>query len=90
MCGGGCGGCNYGCRCHQKHFRHWGNGWCGQTVDGFYGGNPVDCSNGGAMEMPSKAIPMPEVAPEPEPAKSTFRPLMSPRFSARPIGAGVK
>jgi len=93
MCGGGC-GCNYGCRCHQKPHRHWANGWCGQTVDGYYGGNPVDCS-GGAMDMPSKGPPMPaplpEVAPEPEPAKSTFfRPMISPRFTAKPIGLGVK
>jgi len=73
----------------QKPFRHWANGWCGQTVDGYCGGNPVDCSNG-AMEMPSKVAPMPEVAPEPEPAKSTYRPLISPRFTTRPIGLGVQ
>jgi len=85
----------YGCRCYQKPHRHWANGWCGQTVDGYYGGNPVDCS-GGNMGVPGKAVPMPdaapmpEVAPEPEPARSTFRPMLSPRFGARPIGAGLK
>ena len=71
--------------------RYWANGWCGQMGDGYYSGNTVDCS-GGAMEMPSKAapMPMPEAAPEPEPAKSTYRPLISPRFTTRPIGLGVK
>ena len=81
----------YGCRCYQKPHRHWANGWCGQTVDGYYGGNPVDCSGaGGVMDAPAKAPPMPEAAPEPEPARSTYRPLISPRFTARPIGLGVQ
>jgi len=58
-------------------------------VDGYNGGNPVDCS-GGAMD--SKAAPMPQVAPEPMdiPAKSTRLPTFAPRFSARPIGAGLQ
>jgi hypothetical protein len=93
MCGGGCGGCNYGCRCIGHKHRHWASGWCGQMSDGFCGGNPVDCS-GGAMEVPGKAAPMPEVAPplpmDDVPAKSTRRPVFSPRFSARPIGAGLQ
>lgn len=93
MCRGGCGGCNYGCRCIGHKHRHWASGWCGQMSDGFCGGNPVDCS-GGAMDAPGKAVPMPEVAPplpmDDVPAKSTRRPLLSPRFSARPIGAGLQ
>jgi hypothetical protein len=92
MCGGGCGGCNYGCRCVGHRHRFWANGWCGQMADGYCGGNPVDCS-GGAMGVPAKMAPMPEVAPVPMddvPAKSTRRPLLSPRFSARPIGAGLQ
>jgi len=58
-------------------------------ADGYCGGNPVDCSGG----APGKMAPMPEVAPVPMddvPAKSTRRPLLSPRFSAKPIGAGLQ
>ena len=61
-------------------------------TDGYCGGHPVDCS-GGAMEAPGKALPMPEVAPVPMddvPAKSTRRPVLAPRFSARPIGIGLQ
>jgi hypothetical protein len=88
MCGGGCGyGC--GCRCVGHRHRFWANGWCGQIGDGYCGGSPVDCSGGG-MGAPGKVAPMPEVAPpmpmDDVPAKSTRRPLLSPRFSARPIG----
>jgi len=95
MCGGGggCGGCNYGCRCVGHRHRFWANGWCGQIGDGYCGGNPVDCS-GGAMGAPGKMAPMPEVAPplpmDDVPAKSTRRPVLSPRFSARPIGIGLQ
>jgi hypothetical protein len=88
MCGHGCGGCN-GCRCVGHPHRFWANGWCGQMVDGYCGGNPVDCSGG----APGKMAPMPEVAPVPMddvPAKSTRRPMLSPRFSAKPIGAGLQ
>jgi len=87
-CGGGFGGCSYGCgcRCIGHAHRFWANGWCGQMGDGYCGGHPVDCSGGG-MGAPSKAMPMPEAAPEPmEAAKSTRRPL----FSPRPIGLGLQ
>jgi len=96
-CGsGGCGngGCSYGCgcRCTGHAHRFWACGWCGQTCDGYSGGNPVDCSGGGMA--PSKVAPMPEAAPEPmpmdTPAKSTRRPMLSPRFTAKPIGAGLQ
>jgi len=94
FCGhGGCGGCSYGCgcRCVGHAHRFWANGWCGQMCDGACGGNPVDCSGGGSM----KAAPTPEMAPEPapmpmEPTKSTRRPMISPLFTARPIGAGLQ
>jgi len=91
---GGCGGCSYGCGCRCVHHAHrfWANGWCGQTCDGACGGNPVDCS-GGNMSVPSKAAPEPAAEP-PMPmdtsARSTRGLGFSPRFSARPIGAGVQ
>jgi hypothetical protein len=65
-------------------------------VDGFCG-SPPDCIGGAVAQPvgPDKAMPQPEAAPpEPMPAevpaKSTRRPLLTPRFSAKPIGAGLQ
>lgn len=101
-CGGGrhchfghrlCGHCGHGCgcRCVGHPHRFWANGWCGQTVDGYHGGNPVDCS-GGPVDMKSAPVPeaSPEEAPMDVPAKSTRRLPLSPRFSAKPIGSGLQ